>query len=184
MTAKRKEHPQKALSREWLVHSLLDLMKFKPYKEITISDLTSHADLSRRTFYRHFKTLDDVLDYTLQAISSQFVSFFLKQDLNTGLYNTILIYFTYWEQHKNFLIILKENNLLYLLLDKFLPEARAQIRSQLLQPSDNKNMEYVFYFTSGGAWNLLVKWLDDGAVLSPLEMADISKDILHYLLEK
>ena len=54
---------QKESSRRWLVESLLDIMDEKNHTKITISEVTEHAQLTRRTFYRHFDSIDDVLVY-------------------------------------------------------------------------------------------------------------------------
>lgn len=178
MTSKRKEHPQKALSKDWLVRSLIELMKEKPYKEISIAEVASRADLSRRTFYRHFSTIDDVLNCLFEVISEQFAVFYLEQR-PVDLQSTIRAYFTYWQQHKGFLIILNDNDMLYLLLQKFLPEVQAKLTTN----NETSNSEYVFYFTSGGLWNLLVKWIEDGAKKSPEEMAMVGDEIIKHLVE-
>ena len=57
-------HPSeksKLRSRNQMIQALMKLMKEKAYDEIKISDLCSQADLTRATFYRHFKSKDDVL---------------------------------------------------------------------------------------------------------------------------
>ena len=40
---------------------------------------------------------------------------------------------------------------------------------------------YGFYFVAGGLWNLLVKWVEDGANESPEEMAAISVKIINRI---
>jgi len=41
-------------SREWLTNALLVLMEEKEFKNISITEIATKADLSRRTFYRIF----------------------------------------------------------------------------------------------------------------------------------
>lgn len=181
-----KENPQKKQSRQWLVDSLLDIMKTKPYKDITVSELSAHADLARRTFYRHFSTMEEVLDSTLQQLCDEFAAYFVENQPKRGdLHNMIYIYFTFWEQHKEFLLILQKNDMMHLLLKKVLPQARNEIRSALLNGNvmeeNTQYLEYASYFTEGGAWNLMVKWLGDGAVLTPEEMADIVDIIIRTM---
>lgn len=75
--------------------------------------------------------------------------------------------------------------MMYLLLKKVLPQARNEIRSALLNGNvmeeNTQYLEYASYFTEGGAWNLMVKWLGDGAVLTPEEMADIVDIIIRTM---
>ena len=46
-------------SKQWLVDALVTLMKDETIEDISITEIVQTADLSRRTFYRAFKTKDD-----------------------------------------------------------------------------------------------------------------------------
>lgn len=176
VTVTRKEHPQKKKSKEWLSHSLIELMKIKPFKEITITEVSNHADLARRTFYRHFQNLDETLDFALQTLSQEFV-LFIEQEKPVDFKEVIEAYFTFWLGYKEFLYILKKNHLLYLLLEDFFPYVRDRLshtNSKEKKLDDQIAHDYLFSFSTGGIWNLLVKWLDDGALYSPKEMSEIS----------
>lgn len=55
-----------------LRHAMIDLLAKKPFRKITISDITQAAMTSRATFYAHFVDKYDLLGYALAS---------LKQDL-------------------------------------------------------------------------------------------------------
>ncbi|EQC69409.1 hypothetical protein HSISB1_726 [Streptococcus sp. HSISB1] len=38
-------------------------MRNEKYENITIKDILEYAEVSRRTFYRHFKNKDNLLNY-------------------------------------------------------------------------------------------------------------------------
>jgi len=152
----------------------------KPYRQINITEIANRADLSRRTFYRHFKTTNDVLAYHLQMISEPFVDILLSQSKN-DMETMVLIYFQYWEQHKSFLLLLKDNGLLYLLLEHFLPAVKEKLSAYHQNDMNIEVILYVYYFMAGGLWNLLVKWIEDGAKLNPHEIADIVPAIINNL---
>jgi AcrR family transcriptional regulator len=176
VTRKRQENPQKAISKESITSSLFSFMHEKPYKEINVTELSVRADLSRRTFYRHFDTIDDVMAYIIRDTSDLLALFFLKHKIS-DFKSAVFLFFTFWEQRKDFLFLLRKNDLLFMLLRLLLPETRIKMFGDNI-PLDS---EYIFYFSSGGAWNLLVKWLEDGAVLSPKEMEDIAeKIVMHF----
>jgi AcrR family transcriptional regulator len=42
-------------SRAWLIKAFFDQLTIRPYDAITVSSIAEQAQLSRRTFYRHFK---------------------------------------------------------------------------------------------------------------------------------
>ena len=181
MTHKRRENPQKTISKEWIAKALFELMKEKPYKEITITEVSEKADLARRTFYRHFETLDDVLNYTMQTTFEQFAIFLSSQQQQMDVPTYVRIFFEYWEQHKWFLQLLQKDNLLFMLLQRFMPAVRDNLHDDVTNIPNAEILEYVFYFASGGLWNLLVKWLEDGTTLSPKEMENIAENIIEHL---
>lgn len=47
--------------RERLLAGLTESLANKPYREVTLSDITAAARVSRRTFYQHFANQDDCL---------------------------------------------------------------------------------------------------------------------------
>ncbi|MCR5506159.1 MAG: TetR/AcrR family transcriptional regulator [Bacilli bacterium] len=59
--------------KEKLSDAYLDLLKSKPYIEITVSELCSKADVSRISFYRNFKSFDDILNFTIDRIYARYV---------------------------------------------------------------------------------------------------------------
>ena len=182
MTEIKKENPQRMLSKSLLVHALLELMEERPYNEINITDLSKKADLSRRTFYRHFATIDEVLDYVLIQISKQF-SVYQAQQRPRTLKEIAFTFFSYWQQHRQFLQVLKNNNLLYRLHNKFAIISSNAKEEKAPVYTDVSLIDYAISFTSGALWNLLVKWLDNGAVQSPKEMSDIVECVLKHLTQ-
>lgn len=201
MSSYKKEYPQAEQSREMLANALLKLMENKTLKDISISELSETAYVSRRTFYRHFKNIDDVLNYHLEKITEEFVTYFWNSYKNSSIYSVITIYFSFWEQHKEFLYLLKKNNLLFVLLENVMPTMRKNIRSlektiatdeliteeiTSISSLENKSehIEYIFYFMSGGAFNLLSRWLESGAILSASEMGEIATMTIDFFSEK
>jgi len=50
---------QKQQSMQWLTDALLTLMAEKSYGDISITEICTRADLSRRTFYRLYGSKED-----------------------------------------------------------------------------------------------------------------------------
>ncbi|GHU86966.1 hypothetical protein FACS189476_01460 [Spirochaetia bacterium] len=62
MAGKTKAHERQiGSSRACIVEALFRLMKKVPYAKIGVSDIIKKAGLARQTFYRHYKTKDDVI---------------------------------------------------------------------------------------------------------------------------
>lgn len=178
MTDRKRERPQKAASREWITSALLTLMEEKPYRQITISELSQRADLARRTFYRHFKSIDDVLYFYLDKINDEYIDFVIKSGPPAGsLPHTVLLHFTFWENYKWFLTLLKKNDLLFLLLQRFV----LDVKKKMIKRPLSRKEEYIYFFITGGQWQLLIQWVEDGAEFTPQEMAEIGVKIQEHL---
>jgi len=173
-----KENPSKTQSKEWFAQSLLTLMQIKPFYSISITEIAEQAQLARRTFYRHFNVQTDILEYLIQKLCVKYIDLLLEQS-DLSFSNIALVFFNFCEANKDFLFIMHKNDLLFYLLQKFnqyLPEIQLRVLGSKSLAEDR----YSIYFSAGGFWNLLIKWLDDGAQESPLKMAKIAGSIIHH----
>lgn len=55
-------------SKEKFVKALLVIMEQYDFKEITITQLSQEADLSRKTFYRLFKDKDELIKFFFENL--------------------------------------------------------------------------------------------------------------------
>lgn len=171
-----------AQSRSWLLDSFYHLLREKAFHNITISEISTGADLDRRTFYRHFKTKEAILQQYCQSIISEFADLILSLD-NISKPNVTAAYFTFWENHLDFLKLLERDNLLFYLLKEFellLSIVRKTVKPEIDEDSITKVEHYYLSFFIGGFFNLLVKWLSQGALESPSEMAAIMENIFPH----
>lgn len=166
-------------SQRWLLESFYRLLKEKSFFEISISEISKNAGLDRRTFYRHFKSKEELLEQYCQTIISEFTTLLLKQGtINKS--NVTIAYFCFWRNHLDFLNLLQRDNLLYFLLKEFeqlLIITRKTVMPEIKESSITKEEHYALAFHIGGFFNLLIKWLSQGAVESPEEMAAIMKTL-------
>ncbi len=175
MTIKKRDS-RRSSSVELITEALLKLMKEKSFYQITIAELTKKAELSRRTFYRYFNTILEVLKYLLNKKAIEFTEFILKQP-DRRLDTVVLIYFGYWSKQKDFLLLLKEHDLLPLLLDCFVPEIQEKVYQDSKQ--EKTIIDYSYRFICAGIWSMLIKWLEDGCTYSPEQMQKIGHNILN-----
>ena len=57
----KKEHSPRPTAADYIYEALVELMKQKPYGEITITDITKKAGVSRMAYYRNYQDKDDIL---------------------------------------------------------------------------------------------------------------------------
>lgn len=58
--------------KECMGTALLELMKEKPIEKISIEEMTAKADVGRSTYFRYFKSKDEVLNSKFNAFGSAF----------------------------------------------------------------------------------------------------------------
>ncbi len=56
-----KNHPMNEMAVDCIYTALTQLMQTKPYEEITISEITRRAGVSRMAYYRNYKEKDDII---------------------------------------------------------------------------------------------------------------------------
>lgn len=60
------------LSKECLYTALLQLMETTPYDQISITDITARAGVSRMAYYRNYESKDDILLQRMEELLSDF----------------------------------------------------------------------------------------------------------------
>jgi AcrR family transcriptional regulator len=175
-----KKNPIAEQSKKWLINALLQLMEEKSYQNITIQEITDRALLSRRTFYRNFKTKEELLSAHFETICEEYIAC-LHEESDLMLPNITRVFFTFWQKYLGFLQILKKNNLLSLLLEnlnEFIPDVYNIFKGNLHEYACEDDLKYALAFSTGGYWNMLSIWLQDGATKSPNELAKVIQDAI------
>jgi AcrR family transcriptional regulator len=167
-------------SRRLLQEALVALLQDKPYKKITISEITDKADLARSTFYAHFDTkeqllisyVDDILDQFFELIST-------RNSINPDEENDIRInikFFEIWDECCKIDEIIKAVDIDNLILYRFRryweknfenmpPEFRSQRSPELVK--------YLNNFLAYSFFGLLKTWLLDNKKHPPEIMGQL-----------
>lgn len=166
-------------SQRWLMDALIELMQTEPYQKIKVKEIADKADLNPRTFYRYFRSKDDVLrlysSILLQSLSDKILN-----KLKPSFQTIVVAYFEFWNDHMNFLELLKQNHMIYFFednLDDFMTEVALTVKPWLKGKDIDKKTLYQFYFNIGGFWYLTTKWIAENPRSSPEEMSCIIVDL-------
>lgn len=167
-------------SRQWLMEALIKLMDEKSFKDITVVEISLKADLARRTFYRNFKTKEEVLEEYCNKLCNEYICFIGRfaggSDTDLSIETVVLIFFSFWEKHLDFLRVLSKNSLMYYILEKFnawLPQLYQIYKGDRHEYENDIERTVALLFSAGGFWNVLVGWLNSNQAVSPGEMAGI-----------
>lgn len=169
---KGQEHPSAAVSKNMIAEGLLELMGEQPLADITIVQLCERAQVSRRTFYRHFHTTGDVVSHLSGDIAGKFADA-MRACREQPYRNIVTAYFLFWREHAGFLELLNRNNMVYVVFTPYLlclPEIPWLFRPQSVPGTEAFNCELAY--CSGGLWSVLTYWIMNGCRQPEEELAE------------
>jgi AcrR family transcriptional regulator len=149
----------------YIAESLLRLMKEKPYPAITISEIASKAGVNRSTYYRSFKSKDDIIKF-----------FYYNKILCGPIENTddknkikkqFLKMFYHYLEYKEELMLLYKNGLSCSLLDALNDLYTTTAR----EPSLKEQCR--IYRHTGAVYNSFMLWFSNNMNESPENMSEI-----------
>jgi len=104
-------------STSQITKTLLDLMETKSFNDINISEICKKADLTRPTFYNHYKDKEEVLSLYIDELWMGIVLNKTSESLGTN--ELLNLFFKECLINKSFISLLINNNLLYLFIERF-----------------------------------------------------------------
>ncbi len=162
---------QKKITKESIVTALIRILKSKSFKDITITEITKIAGVSRMAFYRNYEGKEDIIAIYLDDMVTDFYESF--SDLKaSSKYDILCRFFTFFEERKDFITTLMASGLIYIFKEK--------LNSSLLDffkgIEDKNKPEYGTYlaqFDAGGLYNVLIEWISKGSQESAETMAGL-----------
>lgn len=89
-------------------------MKEQPFAKISIKDIVDRAGLTRQTFYHNFTSKEEVLLHREEELCDAFFAY-LKEHPMKNWEDFIWFYFRYWQTNAEFVQLLIDNELVYVL---------------------------------------------------------------------
>ncbi|MGG5316101.1 TetR/AcrR family transcriptional regulator [Enterococcus sp. AZ072] len=174
-------------TKEWIAEAIIRLLKSKSYSDITIANITDEARLGRRTFYRHFKSKDEVIELISLRLIDDFTANLLEKQA-ASLAEMMECYFEFWEANIDVFLLLKEARLLYcieenivdLVLKIALKVGRVPNDLEAAKQIINDH-KYEFAYKLAGFWKLTIVWSEETPRKSPTEMSRIITEFMRVV---
>ena len=150
-------------TRQWLEEALFDLLATKKsLHNISIAELSEHAQIARRTFYRYYHSKEEVLTNYLDRLIQDYI-IELQTEKLSNFEDLVNFFFRYWSQYTESLKILQNANLLVLILQMAYDKLPA-IYTTVMAPwhitnTNQKQITYDSRFITGGFYNIFDEWL-------------------------
>lgn len=164
-------------TRTMLKDAFFRLMEREDYGNITVSALCQEADLARRTFYRHYETLDDLVTDIVADYVTEFLAWRDKVILQKITFRELVEYFfVFWEKKADILLLFDRQKMFFYVSHVFDDSMRAALSSDPEHPLDSiRQISYITIF--GGLWQLLHVWLQTNPRKSITEMGQMAEQM-------
>lgn len=185
-------------SKEAIKDALVDLLKKQSLDQLTVSELTKAADISRSTFYLHYQNIDDLIDSIEQELAEHITSSVSQIQTDQMVNDPKVLYHIF----TNLLETIKsESELILVLLDA---PSKATTRATIEQVIENiiiDRMKEVLYFNQGSQvsdvaptfvavifsslfTSILIEWLSNGLKESPEQLAEFINQVAYQPIIK
>lgn len=162
-----------SVRQRWIENGLLELMQECVFDEITVTDLCRYLTLSRRSFYRYFRDLEDVLDSLLNHTFQDMAIIHAVPTIPE-----LEAYCAFWLERKALLSALSRSNMHSKLVQYTLKYSNEDALKQSLSRDDLDLGKEINLFVVSGMSSLLISWHQEGFRKTPMEMAQIAMRLL------
>lgn len=154
--------------KECMGTALLELMREKPFEKITIEEMTAKADVGRSTYFRYFKTKEEVLSFKLVMLWKRYTKEKGYYSMNPGPGReetvTAFFQFCYFVHEVNDQI--KASGHSDAILGAYLQIFRLKEENDAFEHYTNNFLAY-------GLYGIIDAWMDREYAETPEEMARI-----------
>lgn len=161
---------QNQIAKESIFTALMILMEQKSFNEISITELTKKAGVSRMAFYRNYSRLEDAITlYLMEYLEGCSKQISCKK---FDYYESARFYFACFRKQEKLIVNLIHSNLTNLIFESSIEFFHAFSKNIVCEnPSSPTKQKYLAEFIVGGLYKVLIEWAKNGMVESDEEMA-------------
>ncbi len=147
----RKAYKNSEENHRKILLSLTENMKTKPFNEISVIDVCKMAKVSKNTFYRHYKSLSDVLYQNLEEVT---VDTLTKISAHANFDEVCLKSCKAWYENKELFAVFAQDEVSYIL--------KNNIKKRMIETYSYANIKtwdngfFIEYYST--VFCLVLKW--------------------------
>jgi len=174
---KANRNSENLIVRESIFFALMQLMEKKKFDDITITEITNRAGVSRMSYYRNYvEKKEIILSYMDELFETYWENIHSKPQDD---FQSACLYFNYFRENKKLLFHILESGLTQFILEKhnlYLQTIFKDLYNQVTLESTKE--KYVIDFLSGGLFKTLISWAEGGMQESNEYMAKIVCELM------
>lgn len=154
--------------KQRLVNSMISLSKMKDWHQITITDLIKHSGVARASFYRNFESIEQLMDYGVAQIRSEYWK--NAPSANRFLDLNLLIYtFKFYGNYADLILAFQDTHMQV----NFLSTITESMMISFGDMPFSSIERYSLYYYAGALYNMTICWLKDGQKETPQQFAEM-----------
>jgi len=161
----------------WTYEAMIQLLKDHKYEDITVSDVIHKSGVSRATFYRHFKSKEDVVRVNVAMFFEGFdedIKRFFKNSFEEDEIFLINHFFQKVGEESHLINLVMNANLEGVMIDGIRNIINVQKEQFYGFNTNNKTTEeYTIDLVALSAWGLIARWMKNGRKESTKELSKI-----------
>ena len=167
---------QPEVLRHRIVNAYLELLREKEDGNISITEITRRAGVSRMAFYRKFASKWEIVDFYLGGIMHWEVAYDEARGADRSIWELEygIRFFRVMGEHRENILLLVDRGYATLLL-RVINLTNECVAGDMPLSSIER---YKLYFLAGAGFNSMLIWLRDGCRESPEKMAQALMDYM------
>lgn len=154
--------------KDAIAHAFFSLLKQARSDDISVTEITNKAKVSRMAYYRNFKSKVDIIEYYLREVIWRDVSVALGESPDFWTYEYGVVFISVMKKYRNLILLLDDCGYASLILKSF-----NQKNEDLAGDMPHDSIErYNLYYASGASFNGLLEWMRGGCKESIEDMAN------------
>lgn len=154
---------------------LVEMLKTKDIKDITVKELTEAADINRSTFYFYYEDIYDMVRQMQNEIFDIFYESIVKGAKVTQIdeyVGYIKRFFDFCVEHEEQCKFVLGNDINNELIERIKKAVRCNIPDSRLVYPDTSPAHYLTTFAISGITGIVLEWLEDGMQADAQTMAE------------
>ena len=156
------------LVKDRLLSALVALMQYKDWSKITVTELIKDSGVARASFYRNFKSIEELVEYGLHQMTHSYHEGSPSPVEDFHSWELMRYKFRFYGEHAALILAFHRAKSSISLLDVVTDcviEAHGDMPASSI-------LKYELYYHAGAFYNMVLCWLEGGAKESPEAMAD------------
>lgn len=154
--------------KDKLLCALVLLVGQKEWSKITVTELIETSGVARASFYRNFKTIEELGNYGLCQMAEMYHNGHPPSVDDFHNRQSVEYKFSFYGQHSKLILAFHRAQASISLLDVI---TDCVINANGDMPA-NSISKYELYYYAGAFYNMVLCWLENGTKESPKAMAD------------